>query len=163
MDTTEMRKIFVGQNSDYYVTQWDLNEKTGIRMTANKAAFDIFWFFYRKMYLIGTGILLGLITISFIVQITLSSLGVPENISIQIGRIAGMVFWVFAGIKANYIYLKHVDRKIAKIKERNPENLEEELKRAGGVSVVALLLPIAMLAGYAAFLIWFISVMVKMI
>jgi len=163
MDSNEMRKIFVGQNSNYYTAQWDLHEKTGIRMLPNKAAFSVFWFFYRKMYLIGTGILIGLIIMSFVIQIILTYAGLPETISIQAGRLVVLGFWVFIGLKANPIYLHHVERKIAKVKEGNPNDLENALKKSGGVSAVAVLIPIAIIAGFMYLLIMFLSQLVKMI
>jgi hypothetical protein len=163
MDQMEMRKAFVGQNSEYYMNQWDPSQNNGMKVLVNKAAFSIFWFFYRKMYLIGMGILNGLIVISFIIQILLTSLGIPEPISINIGRFVTLGLWAYIGIKANEIYLGHVDRKIARVKEAAGTDLETALKKSGGVSAAGVLIPIVILFGYGVFMLWLISMLFKMI
>lgn len=79
------------------------------------------WFFYRKLYLIGIGLLLFPVLLAVLI---------PQFADLNIG-FAGAL-----GITANGIYMWHAARKIEKLKKLNlsSDELKERVKDAGGTS-----------------------------
>ena len=117
----ELERAYVGVKYDRF--------KTGV-FNFGAFFFGMWYLFYRKMYLIGlieciVSILLGYIFSSIIVSIVLA---------------------VIIGFIANPLYLNHVKRSVASIKEMNKDKSFEQLKEIchyqGGTSGVNVILAI---------------------
>lgn len=91
--------------------------------------FNLFYFLYRKMYIIG---IIGLI-ILWVVAIKFTSFIIPYLIVVA----------VLSGVLFNPIYLKLANIKIKRIRKNNPSNddfdLMEVCRKKGGVNVVIAL------------------------
>ncbi len=108
----------------------------------------MYYYLYRKMYLLG--LLFLLIAIGF----TIGSYFIPDNMSIYffIGYSTLMfILNIVVSITFNRLYVNHANRKINSIKKRNPKitkfELEERIRYSGGTNILAPLLAILLIIG----------------
>jgi len=119
-------RAFVGNNSEYYVSNFDKFTKTGtdtFTPTWNWSAFGFtfIWMLYRKMY--------------FLSAITFVIFCLP-GVNIILHIVTGMV--------ANYLYYKHAQSKISEAKQsHSPQTLYPALHEIGGVHSWAITVGIA--------------------
>ncbi len=122
--------VFVGDNSHYFLPKMkELHFEEKI-LSWNWSAFffDFFYFFYRKMYLLGSLILAfwAITTVPAFIYM-FETIGysnpdlIPQNI-LALGTIANICSFLFTGVRvlcglfANYLYTKTAFKKINKIR-----------------------------------------------
>ncbi len=152
--------IFVGDNSFYFLPKMKQLKREEKIMSWNWSAFffNFYYFFYRKMYLLGTLVLILSIASSIpAVLYAIGTLGytdlslLPDNL-IRMGNIANicsMLFWgvrVLCGLFSNYIYTRTAFKRIDKVRDKlntsDSTNSEyvNELARVGRTSHKAVLI-----------------------
>lgn len=143
--------IFVGQNSHYFLPRFKVMSKVR-SIVVNWAAFIFMgiYFLYRKMYALGTVIIIGTILLSIPSMLALienansvEALNTSTLDAALLGKLVTIASFisaflrVFCGLFANKIYQKHAIKKIAKIKSDPKINSKEEyysmLKKKGSV------------------------------
>jgi len=127
--TDEDYTIFIGKNAYKYLQKFKKFNMNGIdrfSVTWHWPAFFItfFWMLYRKLYLwaflsLLIGFLLGMIPF--------------------FGFLLCMIFF---GLTGNYIYYKHINKKILELKQLkvSPDVLKVQFVRGGGVNSIALVI-----------------------
>ncbi|ACO03033.1 MAG TPA: DUF2628 domain-containing protein [Persephonella sp.] len=131
--STEEIKAFVGEKSDYYIKKFEKFEKGGsISWNWSAFFFGVLWMFYRKMYLYGTGIFLGILFLNIILEILKVNPVVSTGVSLWL--------WIGFGMFGNYIYYIFVINSIKKLKKQfhSEEQFFELLKKKGGVNKLIL-------------------------
>lgn len=138
---------FFGPQAEYYLERWRQRQQ-GQHLTFNVAAFfaGLFWFAYRRMYLLFFG-LLGFIIAESMVEESL--FGEPSTATTLLVNLACSSFY---GCLGNAIYLWHAERKIRQLiaQDLPREELLVRLRRAGGTSwtpILVLLGVVALLVG----------------
>ncbi|MDQ7056660.1 MAG: DUF2628 domain-containing protein [Persephonella sp.] len=132
MDKWEVYRIFIGKNADYYIEKFKKFEESGGALSWNWAAFflGLLWVFYRKMYLYGAIILLGIFLIG-----ALTAVGSNPLLSI------GIQLWLWIGFGAfgNYLYYTFVKKKVSYIQSqsKNEKEMIENLAKEGGTNFLA--------------------------
>jgi len=134
---------FIGKNAAFYVStfkNFESDRFAKIKATWNWPAFffGFWWFIYRKLYLWALFNFVANLIIWFIEIIC----------HIRIGGILSVVFgflvMIIWGASANYIYYKHIKKKIVEIDNlhllKTPR--QTELTRTGGVNRIAIALPL---------------------
>lgn len=113
---TRTLELFIGNNSDFYIEKKRIMEEQNRIYSWNWAAFFIspIWFVYRKMYVLGIGLM-------FLNTISPSFIGILISIS--------------SGLYANTLYLEHVDKEILKLSELDENSKSEFISKKGGVSI----------------------------
>ncbi len=135
MDKWEMYKTFIGKNADYYIEKFKKFEESGGALSWNWAAFflGLLWVFYRKMYLYGAVIFLGIILIGVFV-----AAGSNQILSI------GIQLWLWIGFGAfgNYLYYIFVKKTVSDIQSqaKNEKELIANLTKKGGTNLLAPIL-----------------------
>lgn len=160
---------FVGRNQFSFLANFIRFGKFGGRASINFCAllFPQFWFFYRKMNLLGTIYLLGTIALSIPTIMVMSLTGYLPSIPfvtesmvksanftmlLNITSSGLMVFQCIAAIFANYWYYKTARKKIQAIRSEavelsggetpDDEAVNTRISQAGGVSFPAFLLAV---------------------
>lgn len=135
-------KAFVGKNSNYYINKWSLLASSPKKVNWNFAAFflSIFWVGYRKMYTL----LLTILGIFIVLDIFQALLNIDMDSALGYA-LSGAV-----GAAGNSLYLKHMNKKIAKIKAKYlfGDDYYNELTKAGGPSWVGVAVSVAALIVY---------------
>ncbi|MFP6759366.1 MAG: hypothetical protein VCC99_14290, partial [Alphaproteobacteria bacterium] len=122
----DLFRLFVEPNADYFVKMRRAKaDKMKFIWSFNWAVLLAFlpWFYYRKLYFIGTGIMLLPVIILLVF---------PDMSSIP-----GMTaMTLFLPMFVNLLYVEIAIRRVAKIVALglSPEQRDERLRRAGGVS-----------------------------
>ena len=114
--TREEMRAFVGNNSEYYIQNFFQFSKTGTEKFCptwnwSTFCFTFIWMLYRKMY-------------------------VPAVITFVVFCIPGIniILHIVAGVAGNYLYYKHVKKKIEEVRStRTQQNLYPILQEEGGV------------------------------
>ena len=135
MDKWEIYRMFVGKNADYYIEKFKKFEESGGALSWNWAAFffGILWVFYRKMYLYGALIFLGIILLGVFVAVSSNQI---LSIGIQLW------LWIGFGAFGNYLYYIFVKKTVSDIQSqaKNEKELIESLAKKGGTSFLAPIL-----------------------
>ena len=176
--TAKELAVFVGDNSFYFLPKMKQmhNDEKIVSFNWSAFLFDAYYFFYRKMYLVGALVLVLSIVASIPGLLYMySALGysdpafLPDNI-VKLGNISNIcsyLFWgvrILCGLFANYIYTKTAFKRIKKIKEEmKPQDVSEpsyvnELAKNGrtSVKIVIILCIIELVISYGlAFLMMF--------
>ncbi|GAB2786032.1 hypothetical protein HNQ93_004313 [Hymenobacter luteus] len=128
---------FFGSNAEYYLKYWRLRQQ-GNSISFNASAFfgGLFWFAYRRMYLI-----------LFLIVVVAMLEGMLEDVVFRLppstGRtlLANLVFCSLYGFLGNSLYLWYAERRMRKILHLGlpKEELLRRLRRAGGTSWSLLL------------------------
>lgn len=115
---------FIQKKSEYYILKFKDIQESYKSTSWNWAAFffNSWWFLYRKMYIIGFGIIL--------VDIVIGSL-IPS-----VSLIVSIALAVISGLYGNIAYLKHIQKQLDSLR-----NIEEDIKQRlilnkGGVNIV---------------------------
>ncbi|RSK43552.1 DUF2628 domain-containing protein [Hymenobacter perfusus] len=128
---------FFGRNAEYYLQTWRLRQQ-GKYITFNAAAFflGLFWFLYRRMYLVSV-LIVALLTLE--AEIEKQVTGVQRGIGATV--LISLVNASLLGFFANSLYLWHAERKMRKLLALGlpREELLARLRRAGGNSWWAIL------------------------
>ncbi len=169
--------VFVGDNSFYFLPKMKELKKEEKIVSWNWSAFffDFYYFFYRKMYLLGTLILIfSLITSVPSVLYMINTMGyadvaaLPDNL-VQLANIANicsMLFWgvrVLCGLFSNYLYTLTTFKKIEKARKKtgstDPNNHEyvSELALKGRTSHKAVLI-VCLLQMVLAYVVGFLMI-----
>lgn len=108
----------------------------------------MYYFFYRKMYLLGLAFLIVTILFSVVVYF------IPQDISLYLvlGYLAlVLIFNIVLSISFNRMYVNYANRKIESIKRKNPKitkfELEERIKYSGGTNILAPALLLLLIIG----------------
>ncbi|MCK5763917.1 MAG: DUF2628 domain-containing protein [Clostridiales bacterium] len=111
-------------NSSYYIEKFNKMRDKNTKFSWNWASFMLsnMWFFYRKMYFIGT------IIVS--INIGLFFLGDPW------GYVSDIIA-VISGIGGNYLYMKHIEKVINNSKDMTDFEKEEFIKNKAGTNIIA--------------------------
>ena len=145
---------WLGKNAAYYLTNFKAMQLTGRKISASFAAFFFgpFYFFYRKMWAEGLGLLLanGILRIPIVFQLMAyaghpMALNVPaQTLSIWVAVCSTLnILLMFAqGLFALWLYRRRSAAAIQKILDTHPADPEAELARAGGVSVAGAVIGI---------------------
>ena len=145
-DTVIENKKQYFQN-DYYVA---LANSQDVKVSFNiwAAIFGAAWCFYRKMYLVGISYFLIFFVSNSILIYVFSNASATIVAAINI-----IVFRATLGLFANRIYIKKSITEIDEIvKTESQETLKLKLKKAGGVSEVAVILYYVASVGFNVFL-----------
>ena len=157
----ELRKEFVGPNSEYYIPAWDAYRNEGTKLPFNKAALTVFWFFYRKMYLVGSGVFFLTLIIQFLVQSILVIIHADATVAVIAGYTALAGWWIFVGFRANRFYFNHAERKIRKLTIDSPGDLRAAAARKGGVGFVGMIIPVVIFGAVALLFLLLTAFVVK--
>lgn len=119
---------FVSSKVDYYSRKFRQIKDTGSKITWNWASFflNVYWMLYRKMYA-QAGIV-------FLINI-LVVYAMPSGLN----SILSLGVQVAVGMYGNYMYLKHVEKKLADMNHLNHSEREYMIRKKGGTN---LLIPI---------------------
>ena len=124
--------VFVGDNSFYFIPKMKQlhNEEKIVSWNWSAFLLDFYYFFYRKMYLVGKLVLILSIDASIHALLyTFGTMGyndfslLPDNL-VRMGNIANicsMLFWgvrILCGLFANYIYTQTAFKRIKNIREK---------------------------------------------
>ena len=117
-------KSLIGTKQEYYVPKFSQMKQLNKKMTWNWPAFLVApaWFFYRKMYVYGIGML--------ILNIIMGEL-VDSVLSIAISAVVAVF--------ANYIYMDWLEKLSLQMKSMTPTVKEAFIKEKGGTSGMAIL------------------------
>lgn len=129
---------FVGEKGYVYYSKFKEMEVSNKKITFNWCSF-LFggcWFVYRKMWLPSIVYIILSMTISF-----LDAYGYIVN---EVTGVLEIVLWVLSGIFGNLIYMKHVNRHVAKAKNLDEDQKFYYFKRNGGTSVLFVVLYLAL-------------------
>jgi len=123
-------EIFFGKNAQYYLTENEVMERSGSRVSWNWPAFlfSFAWMYYRKLWAPAT-----LAAVAIIVF----------NSSIFFQWMAE-IFMLLVGMYGNAIYLTHAKRKVAEagLSGRTSEHHRDVLQRVGGTSWPAAIISV---------------------
>lgn len=113
---------FIQKNVEYYIPKFKLIQDFNKTTSWNWAAFFLSsnWFFYRKMYGIGAGVLLLSIISTFIPFI-----GFPISIGILI----------LSGLYGNILYLKHIQKQLDALTNINDDVRHRIILTNGGTNL----------------------------
>ena len=144
MEITEAELgIFFGKNKAYYLGVWD-RYQSGENLPFKPYAFlfGIFWFIYRKMYFEGLVIFLVSVLIGAIEQAVFSRYLFPSPDQMRIiSMVTNVTLACILGFSANYLYMKHTERKMAGFDNHasNKEEFTEILSKKGGTNLTVAL------------------------
>jgi hypothetical protein len=133
----------IAKNAGYYVStfkKFESDRFDKINATWNWPAFffGFWWFIYRKLYLWAL--------FNFVANLIMWCIEIICHI--RIGGVLSVVFgfliMIIWGASANYIYYKHIKKKIAEIDNLHLSKTprQAELTRTGGVNRIAVVLPL---------------------
>ena len=134
-------RLFVKDNQDFYLSKWrrmDNSEGITGKLSVNWGAFlfGVFWLGFRKMYLFAFLCLFLLSLIGF--------LSYESPFSNLLTHVLGWAIYLGLGLVGNHIYRVHVDRKLAGIKSKYPDERTQDIviaKNGGQVLGVSLQFP----------------------
>ena len=128
-DLSREEALFIGKNVEFYrLKLLELREKhSKASWNWSSFLFSIYWCFYRKMY--------GLGTILIVVDVITSLLPIPF---LYLGVSITM------GILGNYFYMNHMRSKLDSLHGLYAEARMDAIKKKGGVSTVACVLIIVL-------------------
>ena len=119
----ELLKTFIGANYEKITTK---------QLNFSGLFFNIFYLFYRKMFAYGILISLIIILISMFIKNYLIVIAIALIISVAIGLLI------------NKMYLSYANKKIEKIKQKNADKTNDEIKeicqKKGGTSILQVFL-----------------------
>lgn len=124
---------FVLTKVDYYSRKFEQIRNTGSKITWNWASFffNVYWMLYRKMYA-QAGIVFLL---NFVVYMSMpSGLDGILSLGLQVG----------VGMYGNYIYLKHIEKKLNDINNLDYGSREFMIRKKGGTSILAPILAVVL-------------------
>lgn len=153
---------YVGSNSRYYLTHFNMFKKNNKKTSFSFSAFFAppVFYLYRKMWSIGiiTAILTFILNLPTTYQFLVNSgMSIPQLAFIEnsilatnpkLVTILQLFMMSMSGIFANYLYMQKVLRSVKKIKDEAPQNYQHTLAKKGGVNQIITLI------FFAAFIIY---------
>lgn len=133
-------QLFIGPNSDYYISHWN-KLKEGSHLSFNLAAcfFGAFWMLYRKMYVECILMFLVIFAQGYLEDFLVKTFNLYHS---QVLWSMGLDVFVaiIIGLIGNGLYLKKAERTIRQIKYSSiePSNQEMGIQNAGGTSPLFL-------------------------
>lgn len=158
-------KLLVGQNAEYFRTQWsEILRGNSRRCGFNKAAFFLagLWIAYRKMY--GLALMLWvLISLETVISdiVFVEVFGREESPAVY-DRLVTFLIALCCGAFGNRLYLRHCCRKLEQVRRLghgDGETVDDLLRNMGGTSIVGSIF-VTLLGFGIAFGIWFIYALV---
>ena len=140
----DAREVYYGINKEYYKKIYK-KYKSGQKVSWNWSAFifNAYWFFSRKMYVIGSLYTLAMGFASVAALQIMDNLTNPKVALMAMPwTIVSIALWVLAGMFGNYIYMAHMEDKIVYPGERNvtKEQMTQLNVMRGGFSVYGIIL-----------------------
>lgn len=124
-------RLFVGKNSDYYIQRWEEINATGKKFGWNWAGFffGLFWLSYRKMYPHAFGLMIFSLILQYIQKVM--------NTDPVVVALTNIAISTAIGLFGNYLYYEYAKSKIEEIKNKIPEEEQQNLEivRVGGESL----------------------------
>ncbi len=163
---------FIGSNTPYYLILFKRMKDSGKKITLNAVCilFPQFYFANRKMWLeaILTIFITTLLSVPgwiYMIAYVENSVEMTEAISIQsrlfeiiaqITNYATMGVRALACLFANWLYYRHMVRKIKAIKNSsdNKEVVNEKIQKTGGTSFISILVALAIQMLFLAVITW---------
>jgi hypothetical protein len=150
ISTTELKAF---SDDDYYLEKWrglqqDRSKFAGFNLFA--ALFGPVWCFYRKMYVLGSVILLAELLLPIIIGISYTVITHGHIINTPPAQMAGYFgTWIITrvglGFLANIAYFRKAVKVIARANSLNVPNdiYLNIIRSAGGINFPAIFIPIA--------------------
>lgn len=152
VEDQELYMAYFGNDADYYLERL-IKVQNGKRFIFNAYAFflGIFWFAYRKMFLV-VGIFLALLALELI----LVEIFFPYSDTTAYDRLMNIVYATVMGGFANYWYMIAAEKKIEKAKSlfSNQEDRIEYLKQNGGTNIGYAFAVVGILIALIVFLVF---------
>ena len=164
-NTKDTIDAFVQVHTEYYRKKWqdmrqrcnDDDSKMLYTPSFNLGAFflSLTWLLYRRMYLYGA----YCIACYFVMAIIIAIISIKLNISLPDPQNLFLGLSVYLGFFSNGLYFHHMKKMVAKVEKENPNDIQKNLKKIGGVSIMGIfafaIVFIAALVGLAAVLRYF--------
>ena len=132
-------KLFIQENTSYYLSSWELIESTNSNYSWNWSAFffTYFWLLYRKMYLTVLIVFIVFFITDLIFLFTVESRSL-------IMWVSNLIMCGLFGGFGNYFYLTHTKKKISKmiLEFSDEKQLEKHILKKGGISPLSAWMPI---------------------
>ena len=130
-------RLFIGKHADSFLG--GRNIKTALVV----GFFPIPWFFYRKVYLMGVGVLFGLVLVGNIVS------AIPYE---MVGTLVPIWVAIYLASYGPRWYMWHARRKVRDILQRDlsPEEREALAHKTGGTSVLGAVLGVLIMVSLVA-------------
>jgi len=126
-------KIFIGNNSDYYIPIWQKFQKQDTKVHFHLFAliFSVYWLGFRKMYKYA---IVYLLFVQIVPLLILFLLGANGQIQAQLML---FLFLPFFGLFGNWVYYNHAQKTIATIKRTHPNETSQQkaIEEAGQTNV----------------------------
>lgn len=108
-------RLFIGNNADYYLKYYKKLKETSKKISWNWSAslLSPYWFFARKMYLLGSIVTFIIVMFSQGAAMLVNYIDNPKIYALSMPwSIACIAFWIFIGAFANYFYISHMESKV---------------------------------------------------
>ena len=149
--------LFVGPNSDYYISKWE-KIKDGRYLSFNLAAcfFVGFWMLYRKMYVACILVAVWVFVQDYIEAFLVEMFNL-YHIQMYLNLGFDVLVAIVVGLIGNVLYLKKAERMIRKIKNNSREssNYEMDIQNAGGTSPLFLGIAVVVFIAYYSWKFYF--------
>jgi len=137
----DLLSVYLGpKNADYYLRLFADFERTGRKVSWNWPAFFIasFWLLYRKMWGLAALYWFVLPLAVVLVSVLLTVAIAPELAGVMYYLISWTITFILVPMYANWLYYRHVKKKIDRVTAAVPEGQQAiEVARAGGTSNAA--------------------------
>lgn len=136
-------QAYFGTQAQYYT------EKYRSYLLANKFTFNIapffigfLWFFYRKLWIEGTVILIFTIVLGVVEGFVYDLFAVSESIQTTIFYVSSFAFGMLWGFTGNYFYLRRSEKSINDVLSTTSDEEERVgmLSKKGGVSLIPFII-----------------------
>ena len=115
---------FIQKRVEYYIPKFKEIQELYKTTSWNWAAFffNSWWFLYRKMYVIGFGIILADIVIGSIIP--------------SLSFLINIVIAIISGLYGNIVYLKHIQKELEPLNNMDEDIKQRLILNKGGVNIV---------------------------
>lgn len=115
---------FIQKKAEYYIPKFKEIQESYKSTSWNWAAFffNSWWFLYRKMYVIGFGIIIADIVIGSVIP--------------YLSLIASIAIAVISGLYGNIAYLKHMQKQLDSFRNMDEDTKQRLILNKGGVNIV---------------------------
>ena len=115
---------FIQKRVEYYIPKFKEIQELYKTTSWNWAAFffNSWWFLYRKMYVIGFGIILADMVIGSIIP--------------SLSFLINIVIAIISGLYGNIVYLKHIQKELEPLNNMDEDIKQRLILNKGGVNIV---------------------------